>query len=107
MRIKYLDIDFRHRARVCVCVYVYVYVRVHIHIHTRTCASSRIKPRKSAIDTSIVRGLTRFDFSCLLGARARTSKQEKSTLVKSFKLRSPDDSGSKLRDKEQQRLSSK
>jgi len=47
-------------------------------------------------------------FSCLLGARARTSKQEKQTKEKQpprTALR--DDSGSKLRDKEQQRLSSK
>jgi len=47
-------------------------------------------------------------FSCLLGARARTSKQEKRTEEKETLQNSfPDDSGSKLRDKEQQRLSSK
>jgi len=43
----------------------------------------------------------------LLGARARTSKQEKSKKKDTLQNSFPDDSGSKLRDKEQQRLSSK
>jgi len=49
-----------------------------------------------------------FFSSCLLGARARTfasknKKKPQTTDINSF----PDDSGSKLRTKEQQRLSSK
>jgi len=52
-------------------------------------------------------GFGLFVFSCLLGARARTSKQEKTTAKPQHRYMASDDSGSKLRDKEQQRLSSK
>jgi len=46
--------------------------------------------------------------SCLLGARARTLASKTKTINKSTdRTLMRDDSGSKLRDKEQQRLSSK
>jgi len=49
-----------------------------------------------------------FSFSCLVGVRARTlHKQEKLNQRKPTGTGLHDDSGSKLRDKEQQRLSSK
>jgi len=46
--------------------------------------------------------------SCLLGARARTSSKKETTAIQPVhRYTASDDSGSKLRDKEQQRLSSK
>jgi len=44
---------------------------------------------------------------CLVGARARTLPRHKSKKTAKLSTPSEDDSGSKLRDKEQQRLSSK
>jgi len=47
-------------------------------------------------------------YSCLLGARARTfASKSKSIQTKKKSVHGYNDSGSKLRDKEQQRLSSK
>jgi len=80
MRIKYIDIDF-HKEE---------------------------KSKHPRIDVSM---LGCFDFSslsCLVGVRGRTLPSKTKKKVKT-KLRAAfqDDSGSKLRDKEQQRLSSK
>jgi len=45
--------------------------------------------------------------SCLLGVRARTLRKQEQETVETLRGGFPDDSGSKLQDKEQQRLSSK
>jgi len=64
-------------------VYAYVYVRVHIHTHTKR--ARKRTPQKylqsiMCIDALLV--LLWVLFSCLLGVRERTSKQEKRTLTK-------------------------
>jgi len=91
---------------VYVYVYAYVYVRVHIHIHTHTCASHNKLPVVARRVSSAC-----FDWLfilCLLGVSARTDiNNPKEDALQDFIHGSPDDSGSKLRDKEQQRLSSK
>jgi len=80
------DNVYRHRlqtrARTYVYVYAYVYVRVHIHAHLRSQenpaiindSGQKLKPKNKRVACSWVLAS---GFSCLLGARARTSKQEK------------------------------
>jgi len=91
---------------VYVYVYAYVYVRVHIHTRTKRARRSFRSRKRSSVSSSLLGSVVA---TCLLGARARARYRRalRDGLQEMFTIETSDDSGSKLRDKEQQRLSSK
>jgi len=67
--------------------------------------TKEVNYKRTSVSSSLV---VYFFCSCLLGARARTfASKNKEVTTRELDTGYGDDSGSKLRDKEQQRLSSK
>jgi len=107
-RKEYADKVYRYRLQtraftyVYMRVYVYVYVRACTHTHTPTHAH---EPSEETTSLSLL-----WAFMSVLGGCAGTHSSKRALrdgLRRMFTIETSDDSGSKLRDKEQQRLSSK
>jgi len=85
-------------------VYVYAYVYVRVHIHTRTCTRKNLKSQKKYLVLLLSFVLI---LACLVRVRAPCNQESRQKPEEVLDTAFQDDSGSKLRDKEQQRLSSK